>query len=236
MPHAIALIGDRSESVVAHRAIPLALHRAVAETGVAATWTWVETGTLGRAERELALFDALWVTPGSPYANMDGVLAAIRFARETRRPLLGTCGGFQHALIEFARNVAGLTTADHEETNAGGDALVVSRLACSLVGAAETLRTVPNSQIHAAYGSETIHGEYHCNFGVNERFRCALERAGLNFTAFDAEGHVRAAELASTQHPFFVGTLFQPERAALRGETPPLVRAFVRAIGAVHKP
>jgi len=230
MPRALALIGDRSDAVVAHRAIPLALHNAVIATGCAVTWTWVETATLRRPAEELVGFDGLWIVPGSPYENMDGVIGAIRFARETRRPLLGTCGGFQHALIEFARHVAGLSAADHEETNAGGNTLVVSRLACSLVGASETLHAVPGSHLHTAYGAGSIRGEYHCNFGMNQQYCTMLEAAGMRFTAFDAEGHVRAAELPPTMHPFFVGTLFQPERAALRGETPPLVRSFVQAI------
>jgi CTP synthase (UTP-ammonia lyase) len=55
-----------------------------------------------------------------------------------------------------------------------------------------------------------------------------MEAAGLKFTAWDEEGDIRGAELPS--HPFFAGVLFQPERAALRGETPPLVLAFVRAV------
>jgi CTP synthase len=190
----------------------------------------VQTASLHEPAREVASFAAFWVVPGSPYENMGAVIDAIRFARETRRPLLGTCGGFQHALIEFARNVAGIATADHAETNVNGDALVVSRLTCSLVGATETLSAVPDSLLHAAYGGAPIRGEYHCNYGVNERYRAALEAAGLRFTAFDAQGTPRAAELPTTMHPFFVGTLFQPERAALRGETSPLVRAFVRAI------
>src|SRR5437667_11486922 len=107
----IALVGDYSPEVIAHRAIPRALELA----------------------RDLQTFSAIWLVPASPYENMDGALAAIRFARETRRPFLGTCGGFQHALIEFARNVAGITAADHEETNPASGTLVVTRLRCSLV-------------------------------------------------------------------------------------------------------
>ena len=68
---------------------------------------------------------------------------------------------------------------------------------------------------------------FHCNFGLNPEWRTVLETAGLCFTGFDAVGEVRAFELPD--HRFFVGTLFQPERAALRGDRSPLITAFLEA-------
>jgi CTP synthase (UTP-ammonia lyase) len=235
----IALIGDYSADVLAHRAIPRAFELACASVGgvgvaesvsfSAFSWKWIPTRNLTHPSRDLEEFAAIWVVPASPYENMAGVLAAIRFARETRRPMLGTCGGFQHLLIEFARNVAGIAAADHAETNPNSDALVVAPLSCSLVEKTGSLRFMPDSLIAKAYGGTRATEGYHCNYGLNARFRDSLEQAGLRFTAFDDAGDVRAAELPSSVHPFFVGTLFQPERAALRGEPPPLVRAFVAA-------
>src|SRR3954467_6580596 len=101
MSATIALIGDYSPEVVAHQAIPRALELARREAGVDAAWRWVNTRDIREAARDLAEFDAVWVVPASPYVNPEGALDAIRFARETQRPFLGTCGGFQHALIEF---------------------------------------------------------------------------------------------------------------------------------------
>lgn len=239
MPPLIALVGDRSPDVIAHRAIPRALELACAATHVRLGWEWVPTRDLTDAPRDLARFSAVWLVPASPYENTAGALAAIRFARETKRPFLGTCGGFQHALIEFARDVAGLASADHAETNPAGDLLVVTRLSCSLVEQHRNLRLVPGSLVHASYGTDRINEGYRCNYGPAPEHRAAFERAGLRFTAFDlpsgtaANGvdpnEIRAAELPVDVHPFFVGTLFQPERAALRGEVPPLVAAFVQA-------
>lgn len=226
----LALVGDYSPAVVAHQAIPRALELACAAAKCDLTWQWVATRDVHDAPRDLAAFSAVWLVPASPYENMAGALAAVRFARETQRPFLGTCGGFQHALIEFARNVLGLAAADHAETNPTGDALVVTRLACSLVERTNTLRLTPGSLIGAAYGRDTATEGYRCNYGPAPEHRAAFERGGLRFTAFDENDEVRAAELPTTVHPFFVGTLFQPERAALRGETPRLVAAFVRAI------
>ncbi len=81
--------------------------------------------------------------PASPYASADGAFAAIRFARENARPFLGTCGGFQHAVIEYARNVIGITDADHAETNPGADMPLIAPLACSLVEVSQTLTLAP---------------------------------------------------------------------------------------------
>jgi len=224
----IALVGDYSPDVTAHRAIPQALELARTALGREVTWRWVHTREIRAAARDLADFAALWVVPASPYANMPGVLDAIQWARETGRPFLGTCGGFQHALIEYARHVAGLGAADHAETNAQGDVLVVAPLSCSLVEKAGKVHFTPGSRLRAAYGKDEATEGYHCNYGLNPAYRAALEAAGLRFTAFDDAGGVRAAELPA--HPFFVGTLFQPERAALRGEVPPLAKSLVRVV------
>lgn len=227
--HRIALIGDYSADVPAHRAIPIALTRARDELKSDISWDWIHTREIEIAAHDLAAFSAVWLVPASPYENTAGALAAIRFARETRRPFLGTCGGFQHTLIEFARNVVGLAHADHAESNPSAATLVVTPLTCSLVEQGGDLHFTPGSVIGAAYGCETAHEGYHCRYGFNAAHREPLESAGLRFTAFDDAGAIRAAELPPTMHPFFVGTLFQPERAALRNETPPLVRAFTAA-------
>jgi CTP synthase (UTP-ammonia lyase) len=233
----IALIGDHDPAVVAHRAIPQALALARKATGSTIAWDWLGTDTIIDAPRQLAGYAGIWCVPASPYRSMDGALAAIRFARESRRPFLGTCGGFQHALIEFARNVAGIDAADHAETApATGLAgrhipnapeLVVTPLACSLVGQSGDIVFTPGSKLDGIFGGAASREGYHCNYGFNLAYRQRFEAAGLRFTGFDRDGQIRAFELGG--HPFFVGTLFQPERAALAGGSHPLVEAFVRS-------
>jgi CTP synthase (UTP-ammonia lyase) len=225
---AIALVGDYSPRVPAHGAIPRAFALIAVETGFSFTWRWTETAAIRDARQDLAAFSAVWLVPASPYKNMAGALSAVRWARETRRPFLGTCGGFQHALIEFARNVAGLNAADHAETNPAASVPLITHLGCSLDRPAP-VHFAPGSLIREAYARASADEGYRCSFGPNPVYRGALEGAGLRFTAFDDDGAIRAAELLSGVHPFFVGTLFQPERAALLGEIPPLVRAFVQA-------
>lgn len=228
-PRSIALVGDYSADVPAHQAIPRAFGLVAQETRQQIAWRWVGTTEIRDAARDLADFSAVWLVPGSPYQNTAGALAAIRWARETHRPFLGTCGGFQHALIEFARHVAGLREADHGESNPFASVLMITTLTRALDEVAP-LRLAPGSLLHEAYGSGSAQEAYRCSFGPNPLYRGALEQAGLHFTAFDVrDDAVRAAELPRERHPFFVGTLFQPERAALHGRTPPLIRAFVHA-------
>jgi CTP synthase (UTP-ammonia lyase) len=225
----VALVGDRSDAVIAHRAIPRALALAGAATGTEVTGVWVHTATIRDPAAALDGCAAVWAVPATPYASMAGALTAIRFARETDRPFLGTCGGFQHLLIEVARNVCGLPAADHAETNPGAPELVVTPLACSLVEQTGDIAFTPGSRLHAIFAGRTTHEGYHCRYGLNPAWRARLEAAGLRFTGFDPAGEVRAGELPI--HPFFLGTLFQPERSTLRGERHPLISAFVAAAG-----
>src|SRR5216684_9028330 len=114
----IGLIGDFNPDVLAHIAIPEALTLAAREVECSVGEEWLPTALLERdSEKRLAAFDGLWVVPASPYESMEGALLAIRFARERGVPFLGTCGGFQHVLIEYARNALGIKEADHMESN-----------------------------------------------------------------------------------------------------------------------
>ncbi|HEX8685488.1 MAG TPA: CTP synthase [Pyrinomonadaceae bacterium] len=224
----VGLIGDYDPEVRAHVAIPLALALASREEGRAAEAEWVATSSLGDFPYEwLARFDALWCVPASPYANMEGALGAIRFARERRVPFLGTCGGFQHAVIEYARNVLGHAEAEHAETSPEAAMPLVAPLACALVGARGRVRFAAGSRVRRSYGAEQAVEEYNCSYGFNPRYLSLLESGGMRVTGADDEGGVRAVELPG--HPFFVATLFQPERSAFGGRAHPLVRAFVRA-------
>lgn len=223
---AIAIVGDRDDRIAAHIAIPRALEAARMATGAEVGWRWL--GSEEAATASLADFAGFWLTPGSPYRSVEGALAVARFAREQGIPFLGSCGGFQHALLEFARHVAGLPGADHAETNATASVPVIAPLNCALVEVTDRVRFVSGSRLEVAYGTTEATEGYHCRYGLNENYRAALESAGFWFTAFDGAGSARGGELIG--HPFFVGTLFQSERRALRGERVPMAEAFILAV------
>ncbi len=225
----IGLIGDYNPEVKAHIAIPRAVALASSAKAIEAETSWLPTPLLeSLAEDELSSYDALWCVPASPYASMDGALRGIRFAREHGYPFLGTCGGFQHAVIEYARNVLGLREADHAESNPAATMPIIAPLTCSLVGAQGSIRLLPNTRISAIYGnSETVEG-YHCNYGLNPDFRSLLEQSDMQITGVDDNGEARVIEL--DHHPFFIGTLFQPELSAFAEVAHPLIVAFLLAI------
>lgn len=225
----IGLIGDHDETITAHRAIPWALSLASGVLGQTVQSTWLHTDTLIDA-RAVDGYDALWCVPGSPYRSMGGALRAIRFARDEGVPFLGTCGGFQHAVIEYARHVLGWADAEHEETAPEAPRAVIHHLVCELVEAVETLTPVPGSRLARAYDGKPFQEGYRCRFGLNPAFLDTLVAGPLRAAARGPQGDVRAVELDG--HPFFIGTLFQPERAALDGRVPPLVLALLRAAAA----
>lgn len=222
----IGLVGDFDAGVIAHRAIPLAIERAAAADGVQVEPVWLPTERL-TDEIDCRTFAGLWCVPGSPYRSMDGALRAIRFARERATPFLGTCGGFQHAVIEYARDVLGWDDAEHAETAPAAARAVIAPLQCTLVEATGTVHFRPGSRIARAYGAPSAREDYHCRYGINPAFATELVAGPLRATAHDDAGEVRAVELDG--HPFFVAALFQPERTALAGRTPPLVAAFIQA-------
>lgn len=224
----IALIGDYDPAVKAHQAIPKALELAAASLTCQVEPVWLDTPPLeNNTESQLSGFKGIWCVPNSPYASMEGALGAIRFAREFGHPFLGTCGGFQHAVIEYARNVLDLREADHAESNANAALPLMTRLACSLVGARGSVRLRPGSRLDAIYGRNEIAENYHCNFGLNPRWESLLENGTMSISGRDENGEVRAVELEG--HPFFIATLFQPEQSAFDGAAHPLIRAYLQA-------
>ncbi|ALR76437.1 CTP synthase [[Enterobacter] lignolyticus] len=221
----IALVGDFNPDVIAHQAIPLAIDDAAAVLELTADYDWLATEEIQSAE-DLVGYDAVWVVPASPYKNAQGAFTAIRYARENGLPFLGTCGGFQHAIVEYARNVLGWEDAGHAETDSDGR-MVIAPLACSLVEKSDAIELRPNTLIARAYGRSAIEEGYHCSYGISPLFAAELEEGALRVTGWDDEGEIRAVELIA--HPFFVATLFQHERNALAGRPAPLVQAFLRA-------
>ncbi|MGE0159407.1 MAG: GNAT family N-acetyltransferase [Gemmatimonadales bacterium] len=223
----IALVGDYDAGAVAHRAIPVALDRAAASVGTRVVHEWVGTETVDPVSPRLAGFDGVWCVPVSPYRSAEGALAAIRFARERRVPFLGSCAGFQHAVLESAEALWGVARPSHAELEPSADDPIVAPLVCALVEKGGRVRFAEGSRLASAYGRATADEEYHCSYGLAARCRPHLEAGPLRATAWDDDGDVRAVELDG--HPFFVATLFQSERRALRDEVPPIVLAFVRA-------
>lgn len=221
----IGIVGDFDAAYPPHVATNNALAH-VAATGFAVEARWLPTPPL-ESPAALHGLHGVWVAPGSPYKSLAGALSAIRHAREQSIPLLGTCGGFQHIVIEYARHVLGFSDAAHAEYDPYASSLFISRLACSPAGRSLLIQLTPDSLVARSYGTVSVTESYYCNFGVNPGYVAALAFGPLRIVGSDAEGEARVVELAG--HPFFVGTLFLPQLRSTPEQPHPLISAFVRA-------
>jgi CTP synthase (UTP-ammonia lyase) len=130
-------------------------------------------------------------------------------------------------LLEYGRNVLGHHQAEHAEEHPEASMLLIAPLSCSLVEKSGRIEFGPDSRLRAIYGTTEAEEQYHCNYGLNPAYEALLAGSALRVSGRDSAGEVRAVELEG--HPFFVATLFQPERTALQGIAHPLIGAFVTA-------
>jgi CTP synthase (UTP-ammonia lyase) len=228
----IVLIGERDPSIPAHAGIEASISLFREQVNPRFSFRWISTAEMDGENLASLLGSArgMWCTPGSPYKSTDGALQAIRFARENGIAFLGTCGGFQHALMEFSRNVLG-RNADHQEMNAGAHDPLIVKLSCSLMGAKAKVIAIPGTSLAKMLGSDESVEEFNCNYGLAPTLEPIFAGSDLKFVAYDEAHQVRAFQLSN--HPFFIGTLFQPERSALRGTLHPLVGAFFQYVSSL---
>jgi CTP synthase (UTP-ammonia lyase) len=223
----VAVIGDRVAGFEPQDSIEPALAHAALALGIEPlAVSWIGTEQLDEHGPESLLADAagVWCAPGSPFRSFAGALAGIRYAREHDRPFLGTCAGFQHAVIEIARHVAGIEAADHEEYGREGGDLLIHELLCSLVGQRLEVR-LDDPVIRAWYGADAATERYYCRFGLNPVYVEPLEAAGLRVAGTDAaDGEPRLMRFAPNR--CFVVTLFVPQTRSTPTEPHPLVVGF----------
>ena len=224
----IDVIGDYDPESRSHVATNRALDHAASGARIAISVEWLPTASLaGRVEGALEPFDALLCAPGSPYKSMQGALNGIRFAREFDRPFLGTCGGFQHVVVEYARNVIGFEDAQHAEYDPNASRLFITPLTCSLVGKTMKVRIIAGSRASAVYGRKEVEEQYYCNFGLNPHYRTALEDAGLGVSGIDQDDEVRILELPDKR--FFMATLFVPQLTSTKNSPHPVLSSLLTA-------
>jgi CTP synthase (UTP-ammonia lyase) len=221
----IAFIGEYDPSSPTHSATNAAFRHSSDRLKSEIATAWVSTESV--EDEMFDYFDAVLIAPGGPYKDQNKALAAIRFARENGVPCLGTCAGFQHMVIEYARNVLGVADAQHAEYQPDAAEAFITPLVCSLAGRSMGLTFEPGSKVADAYGSTSATEQYFCNFGVDPARVETLKSGAMRVTGSDAEGVIRVIEWPES--PFFVGTLFVPQSRSLPTRPHPLITAFVRA-------
>jgi CTP synthase (UTP-ammonia lyase) len=224
-PIRVALVGDFSQEVTAHKAINECFRLAKKSQPMEPSWIRTDTIIPGD-ESQLAPFQGIWCVPASPYLSTEGALWAIQYARTYQVPFLGTCGGYQHALLEFARNILNLKKAGHTELDSSTKMPLLDRMQCPLVEKAQTV-LVTDPEFSRLYGAGSGLEKFHCRYGLNAEFEHLFTPTPLRIAARSEDGQARAFMLA--EHLFFVGTQFQPERLALANSIHPLVSSFFGA-------
>src|SRR5436190_17608201 len=156
-PVRIGILGDFQPKAPNLPAIEKSLQHDSSKLQIGVEAKWIPTPSVlePNGQKTLESFDGIWAAPGSPYKSADGMLRGIEFARRRDWPFLGTCGGFQYALIECARNVLGMADADSAENSPPSGQIVISPVGCEvpnraadapkLSGAVPGLRIRPGS-------------------------------------------------------------------------------------------
>jgi len=201
---------------------------------------WVEAEELDSpqtAERRLAAMDGILVPGGFGKRGISGMIEAIRYAREHKVPYFGICLGMQCAVIEFARNVAGIEDANSTEFDAHTPHRVIYKLR-ELIGIEEMggtmrlgswpCRIEPGSFAEQAYGAQEIHERHRHRYEFNRDYEPALTAAGLRISGRTPDSvYVEVVEIPD--HPWFLGCQFHPEFKSKPLSPHPLFRAFVGA-------
>jgi CTP synthase len=200
---------------------------------------WVEAeGIVGdRWDRQLEGYDGLLVPGGFGKRGIDGMINAIRFARERKVPYFGICLGMQTMVIECARNMCGLADADSTEFNPGTPHRVIFKLR-ELKGVEELggtmrlgawpCRLIADSFAFRAYGQREISERHRHRYEFNREYEDILTAAGLRITGETPDNtYVEICEIAD--HPWFLGCQFHPEFKSKPLEPHPLFKAFIGA-------
>jgi CTP synthase len=196
--------------------------------------------------------DGIVVPGGFGERGIDGKIAAVRYAREHNIPYLGICLGMQVAVIEFARNVAGLQGAKSTEFDRSAPHPVIALITEWQTGAGEveerdehsdlggTMRLgaqkvilAPDSIAAAVYGKTEIYERHRHRYEVNNNYRPLLERHGMRFSGLSVDDLVEVVELPG--HPWFIASQFHPEFTSNPRDGHPLFTGFILAARKHHR-
>ncbi|WP_457569298.1 CTP synthase [Desulfurobacterium sp.] len=235
----IAVVGKYIELPDAYKSIIESFVHAGAENNVKVDIKWVNADLLDAEEPEEYLKDVhgILVPGGFGERGVEGKIKAIRYARENKIPFLGICLGMQCAVIEFARNVAGLEGAHSAEFNPETEYPVIdlmeSQKGVEEKGGTMRLGAYPcvlkeGTKSFAAYGEKEISERHRHRYEFNNRFRKVLEDAGLTIAGTSPDNSlVEIVEIE--KHPWFVGVQFHPEFKSRPWKPHPLFVDFVKA-------
>lgn len=235
----IAVVGKYTELIDAYKSVQEALiHGGIAnDVKVDIDWLLSETFTDGEGIERLARYDGLLIPGGFGPRGVEGMLEAIRYAREHEMPFFGICLGLQCAVIEYARNVCGLTGAHSTEFEVDSPhpviALLDSQLQVTRMGGTMRLGAYPcsvaeGSRSRDIYGESDISERHRHRFEVNNAYRDLLTEHGLTISGTSPDGGL-VEMIEISDHPWFVAGQFHPELKSRPTRPHPLFASFIEA-------
>ena len=244
----IGMVGKYIELPDAYKSVNEALKHAGLKNQVTVKITYIDSQNLEiKGVDILHGLDAILVPGGFGERGVEGKILAAQYARENKVPYLGICLGMQVALIEFARNVAGITDAHSTEFNPATIHPVIglisewldkegqveyrtenSDLGGTMRLGAQLCHLVKGSKVHNVYGSETIKERHRHRFEVNNNYREQLSEAGLVFCGLSADKSL-VEMIEIPDHPWFIAGQFHPEFNSTPRDGHPLFESFVAA-------
>ncbi|HEY7353811.1 MAG TPA: CTP synthase [Terriglobales bacterium] len=240
----IAIVGKYVEYEDSYKSLKEALVHGSLAHNLKLHVSWIEAEGLESGQRaceeQLREYDGILVPGGFGKRGIEGMLQAIRYARENKIPYFGICLGMQTACVEFARNVCGLADANSSEFDPATQHRVIYKLR-ELRGVEElggtmrlgawTCKIEPGTLAHRIYGQTEISERHRHRYEFNREYEGTLTAAGLRISGSTPDGtYVEMVELPD--HPHFIGCQFHPEFKSKPLEPHPLFRSF---IGAAHE-
>ncbi|HZY62901.1 MAG TPA: CTP synthase [Edaphobacter sp.] len=235
----IGIVGKYVEYEDSYKSLKEALVHGALAHNLKLRVTWVEAEGLETDDyaSQLEGFDGILVPGGFGKRGIEGMLNAIRYARESSTPYFGICLGMQTACIEYARNVCGLKEANSGEFDPATPHRIIYKLR-ELTGVEEMGGTMrlgawdcvlqPGSLAAKAYGQTEISERHRHRYEFNREYEAVLTGAGLQLTGTTPDAtYVEIVEIPN--HPFFLGCQFHPEFKSKPLEPHPLFRDFVAA-------
>lgn len=250
----IGMVGKYIELPDAYKSVNEALKHAGLKNRLTINIQYVDSQDLETKGTDvLSRLDAILVPGGFGGRGVEGKILAAKYARENKVPYLGICLGMQVALIEYARNVAGLVDANSTEFNANSESPVVglitewldaegnvelrdekSDLGGTMRLGAQKCHLTPGSKVHDVYGSDEIVERHRHRYEVNNNFVAQLEQAGLSFTGL-SEDKKLVEIIENKDHPWFIAAQFHPEFTSTPRDGHPLFEGFVAAAHTYQK-
>ena len=236
----IAMCGKYTELIDSYKSVMEAFVHAGVENNSRVSVKWIQTDRIKNnktAKKAFSDVNGILILPGFGSRGGEGKIRSSKYARENKIPFLGICLGLQCAVIDFARNVAGLKNANSTEfdkkTKYPVIDLMESQKAVKIKGGTMRLGAYdceikPGTRAYAAYRKKKISERHRHRYEVNNRYRNRLEKSGLIFSGINSDlGVVETIEIKD--HPWFVAGQFHPELKSRVNRAHPLFREFIKA-------